>query len=152
MLGGHEQTANAVAFSPDGLIATGGNDQLIVLHDARTGRIVGTPLRLFETVYTLDFSPDGELLVAGAFGASPAGQVAAVVDVDSGEFVAELSGAEGLTDARFSSDGTRVLVGSGTTQEWRVGSWNPVSPPIETQHGPAHAVSGAEHDLLGDGG
>jgi WD40 repeat protein len=148
VLGGHEQTANAVAVSPDGLIATGGNDRLIVLHDARTGRIVGPPLRLFDTVYTLDFSPNGELLVAGAFAASPTGQVATVFDVDSGEVVAELPGAEGLTDARFSPDGTRVLVASGTTQEWRVGSWDPVSPPIESQHGPAHAVSGAEHDLL----
>ena len=82
--------------------------------------------------------------MAGAFGASPTGQVAAVFDVDSGELVTELTGSEGATDARFSRDGTRVLVAGGQT---RSGGWVPGTgqPPDRNPAwpGPRRAGSGA---------
>jgi WD40 repeat protein/class 3 adenylate cyclase len=146
-LPGHELTVNAVAVSPGGLLATGGNDRRIVFHDT-AGRIVGDPLPFFSSVFSLDFSPDGELLVAGAFNAGDGDRIATVFDAASGEVVVDLTGTEGLADARFNRDGSRVVVASGTVQEWQVGSWEAVGGPIETQHGPAHAVSGAEHDLV----
>src|SRR4029453_2866136 len=44
-LGGHTASVHTVAFSPDGgLLATGGDDHLVGLHDPRTGATGGAPL------------------------------------------------------------------------------------------------------------
>ena len=140
-LGGHRTTVNAIAFSPDGrVIATGGNDGRIVLHDAATGQTLGSPIQLFAGVYSLAFSPDGRLVAAGSVDAGPGGRAAGVFDVDTHRQVdAGVIGSLGFTNVAFTADGSQLLVSSGLgVRAWDASTWAEVGEPIETQHGAAH--------------
>ena len=152
-LGGHLTSVNAIAFSPDGrLIATGGNDGRIVLHDANTGATVGSQMELFAAVHSLAFSPDGGLIAAGAFLSGSSGPVAGVFDVTTHRQVDHgVTGSEGVTTMQFSLDGTQLLVSGDRVRAWDTSTWTPVDEPIESQHGPGHVVALPQYPVLVSG-
>ncbi|MFI5043811.1 MAG: WD40 repeat domain-containing protein, partial [Acidimicrobiales bacterium] len=153
-LGGHRTTVNAIAFSPDGrVIATGGNDGRIVLHDAATGQTLGSPIQLFAGVNSLAFSSDGRLVAAGSVDSGPGGRAAGVFDVATHRQVdAGINGSVGFTTVEFTADGSQLLVSSGLrVWAWDASTWAEVGEPIETHHGPGHVISLPDHPILVSG-
>jgi len=64
---GHSLIVQRVAFSPDGtLLASGGEDQRVILWDMRRLRQVGKPLTADSAVFSLAFSHDGKHIAAGS--------------------------------------------------------------------------------------
>jgi WD40 repeat protein/class 3 adenylate cyclase len=127
-LGGHTASVQTVAFSPDGgLLATGGNDHFVVLHDPRTGATVGAPLTMDSEVYHLAFSPDSSRLAVAT-----QGQNAVVFDVRTGLQAGSLDA--GIAPAvAFSPDGSRLVtssLGTNTTIVWDAATFTPVGTPM----------------------
>jgi WD40 repeat protein len=135
------------------VIATGGNDGRIVLHDAATGQALGSPIQLFAGVNSLAFSPDGRLVAAGSVEPGPGGRAAGVFDVDTHRQVdAGVIDSLGWTNVKFTADGSQVLVSSGLrVRAWDTSTWAQVGEPIETQHGPAQVISLPDHPILVSG-
>jgi WD40 repeat protein len=65
-LRGHTRPVTAVAFSPDGRLASGGHDQTIKLWDLATGQEALTLRGHFDAVWSLAFSPNGDQLVSAS--------------------------------------------------------------------------------------
>ncbi|MGH3475349.1 MAG: hypothetical protein ACRDQD_00775 [Nocardioidaceae bacterium] len=131
-LAGHTASVNAAAFSPDGrILATGGNDNTVVLHDAATGTTLGSPLPTASGVYMVEFSPDGRRLGVG----TQAGN-SLIFDVATGKELASLPGTGVLSRLVFSPDGTRVATLTDTSQVWDAKTFEPIGPPIEPHVGP----------------
>jgi WD40 repeat protein/class 3 adenylate cyclase len=113
-LNGHSAAVYAIALTPDGrVLATGGNDNLVVLHDTATGITIAT-LKVETPVFSLAFSPDGARLVVGQNS-----QDVVVFDAHTGERVGAPLAADGFIQAvGYSADGTRVLTSDLTTVVW----------------------------------
>jgi WD40 repeat protein/class 3 adenylate cyclase len=125
--GGHTASVNAVAFSPDGqLLATGGNDHLVVLHDPRTGATLGAPLRIDGYVWSLAFSPDGGRLAVGA------ALNAFVFDVRTGLQVGSTVDAGNIPEVAFSPDGSRLVTSNAfkNTIVWDAATLTPIGTPM----------------------
>jgi WD40 repeat protein len=107
----HKKDVRCAVFSPDGSkIATVSWDGTARVWDARTGRAVTGRLNGTWTE-DIQFSPDGERLVAGSI----------LWDVATGERIAELiRHADTIWTTRFSPDGTRMATASkdGTARVW----------------------------------
>jgi WD40 repeat protein/class 3 adenylate cyclase len=127
-LGGRTASVRTVAFSPDGgLLATGGNDHFVVLHDPRTGATVGAPLSIDSGVYHLAFSPDSSRLAVAT-----EGQNAFVFDVRTGLQAGSLD-AGVLPAVAFSPDGSRLVtssLGTNTTIVWDAATFTRVGTPM----------------------
>ncbi len=68
ILGGHGDSVNSIAFSPDGrFIASGSDSGAIQMWDAQTGQIVTTFMGHTNTVYSVAFSPNGQMLASGSW-------------------------------------------------------------------------------------
>jgi len=105
----------SVAYSPDGSQAAAGYDNgTIILWDLATNSEIKRFVEHTNPVYTVDFSPDGGLLVSGdgpeANGAADGKMM--IWDIESGEATKrfEESGLY-INAARFSPDGAAVLLG-----------------------------------------
>jgi WD40 repeat protein/class 3 adenylate cyclase len=147
-LGGHAGTVNTIAVSPDrALLATGGNDGRIVLHDARSGDALGAPFEVGAPVYDVAFSPDGASLAAGAIGGA-----VRVFDVASRQPRASVpTSADNIPTVTFTDDGRRIVTAGNVVQVRDSGTLAPVGPPILTQHTPSTllALTGDELAVTG---
>ena len=130
-LAGHTAPVNAAAFSPDGhILATGGNDSTVVLHDAATGATLGR-LATGTYVYRLEFSPDGKRLGVG----TQAGD-SQIFDVATETRLASLPGSGVVSTLLFSPDGRRIATLSDTVQFWDAVTFEPIGAPMDPEIGP----------------
>lgn len=107
-LEGHSSWINSARFSADGtLIATAGEDGLVWIWDGRTGRQLRS-LKHDAGVLTARFSPRGGRIVTVSNGD------VALWDTISGKRI-KSERLEGVTDAMFNAEGTRIL-GTGPTK------------------------------------
>lgn len=99
-----------LALSDDGRFAlsAGLADNAVVLSDLHTGQIVRRFRGLLGRVSALAFSPDGAIVLGGAWDGS-----LRLWDVETGETVQRLEGhTAGVLDAEFSADGQRIVSSS----------------------------------------
>ncbi|MEQ8674240.1 MAG: protein kinase [Aggregatilineales bacterium] len=131
LLHGHTDTNRAVAYSPDGsLIASGGQDNTIIIWDTATNQPVGEPFTGHrDWINTIAFSPDGTMLASG-------GEDNTIIlwDVSTREAIGDpITGQNGeIWSVAFSPDGTMLASGSAdaTIALWNVESREAVIPPI----------------------
>ena len=67
-LEGHTGDVFSVAFAPNGMLASGGQDGAVKLWDADTRQTLATLEGKAGEVSAVAFSPDGEILAAGSWG------------------------------------------------------------------------------------
>ncbi|MBV9232355.1 MAG: helix-turn-helix domain-containing protein, partial [Chloroflexi bacterium] len=66
--GWHTNSINSVAFAPDGhTLASGGNDAIVQLWDVASGTNVQTLAGQSGAIYSVAWSPEGDLLVSSSF-------------------------------------------------------------------------------------
>ncbi len=96
-------------FSPDGrLLATGSEDNSIVLWDLVAGRPVRNFAGHLQAVQSIAFSPNGEFLLTASVDTT-----AALWNVASGRLIRRFKGhTAAVNSAVFSPDGKRVVTGS----------------------------------------
>ena len=130
-----QPSERAVAISPDGLlVATGGADKRIRIHETATAAQVLDLSGHGDVVRTLSFSPDGRRLASGGDDLT-----LRVWDVASGRTELVLTGHRApIQFVRFSADGARLhsLADDGV----RVWNVEPVDPTV-VLHGHAAAVA-----------
>ncbi len=122
----------SVAFSPDGtrvLSTSAGPEPPTVLRhpaearlwDARTGRLIGAPMRHADEITSASFSPDGKFVLT-----SSRDDTARIWDAATGKPASPpMRCAAAVSFAAFSSDGKRVLTGSAGGL---LNVWDPQSP------------------------
>ena len=142
-LTGHTSGVNTVAFSPDGkVLATGGNDGLIVLHDTATGATVGT-LRMFSAVWSIAFDPTGRRLVAGSLDPG-----LSVFDIATLRSSGSIPGPT-QADATFSADGKQIAVaGNGAVVLRDAQLLVASAAPLDAQTGTTHVVYTADGRIV----
>lgn len=144
VLASHTGAVTAIAFAPDGTLASASIDRTVRFADPLTGdalRVIGTT----TTPLSLAFSPNGKLLAIG--GADPAVKV---LDATNGWPLATLTGhAEQVLDVAFSRDGGTLATASAdeTVRLWDVGG---VYVCKKTLEGHLASVSGVAFDPSGE--
>ncbi|MGZ5970262.1 MAG: WD40 repeat domain-containing protein, partial [Polyangiales bacterium] len=139
----HGGAVTAVAFAPDGTLASASIDRTVRLTNPLTGDTVRV-ITATTTPLSLAFSPNGKLLAIG--GADPAVRVH---DASTGWPVATLVGhAEQVLDVAFSSDGGTLATSSAdeTVRLWDVGGAYICRKTLE---GHVAAVGGVAFDPSG---
>ncbi|WP_158233393.1 caspase family protein [Reichenbachiella sp. 5M10] len=107
---GHEAPIIAAAFNPGGeLLATGSEDQTVILWEVATGRQLRTFSGHSRAVTTLDFHPKDEKIATAGDDKS-----LIVWDYMTGEKVQEFNFDYWVSSIRFSPDGSKILVGGGS--------------------------------------
>ena len=128
---------NALAFSPDGLLAVAGIGGELRIWDPAQREPIAPPTRLPPFVLGLAFSPDGSQL-AIPFGYNNQGPDGVeVLDVESGERVTRLRTEAEVRTVAFSPDGGLLASGQvdGTAIIWETGGWQQVEAPLAVDRG-----------------
>jgi hypothetical protein len=107
--GKHDRLVSSVAFHPDGgRIASGSEDKMVRVWDARTGKELLTLTGHGDPVRGVAFSPDGGRIASGSDD-----KTVKVWDTGTGQEALTLMGhAGGITSVAFSPDGMRLASGS----------------------------------------
>jgi WD40 repeat protein len=143
-LSGHTSAVSAVAFSPDGrILATGGSDDMVVLHDAGTGATLGPPLDAGSYVNSVAFSPDGRRVGVG----TQAGDNL-IFDVVTGTELASLPGGGFVSNVIFSPDGRRIATLAQDARVWDAATFAPIGSPMHPHVGPMQGAFSPDGRLL----
>ncbi len=107
-LRGHRSAVNTVRWSHDGAyVVTASDDGTAMVWNPETGKPVIAPLRAGQLIKIAEISPDGRRIFTG--GSDGVGRVWELPDemapTMNAERVAQMAGAEAMTDAAFSADG-----------------------------------------------
>jgi len=129
----------AIALSPDGATVLTGAIVGARLWEVLTGQPRGEPMLDDSEIVSVDFSPDGRLLVMGGGrhvykGGLPSGAegVVQVRETATGRKVLALPHPGYVRQARFSPDGTRIATAAldRTARLWSTATGQPVAPPL----------------------
>jgi WD40 repeat protein len=106
LLTGHQNTAECLAFSPDGRwLATGSHDRTIRIWDVSTGDVEHVMPTHQSKIRSLAFSPDGQTIASG----DKEGRIA-FTHVSTGRFLFERQVADGDVDSlAFSPSGDALV-------------------------------------------
>jgi WD40 repeat protein len=122
-MGGFSYLDTAYAFSPDGKYFAVGGYRVLLLRDAKTGKVLSDLSDEVENVngdvHSLAFSPDSKTLAVGGY----YGGFLRFWDVAAGKWGASLEGHTGMIWAvTFSPDGKTLVTGGadGTLRWWNV--------------------------------
>jgi len=134
-LSGHTDDVKSVTFSPDGkILASGGEDDSIILWDMATGQPIGQPLRIdvestMRDVTSLAFSPDGKTLASGSITRD-----ITLWNIATGQPIAQpLTGhTDRVNSVAFSPDGKILAAGSSdnTIILWDAATGQPIGQPL----------------------
>ena len=117
---GHNDTVQALAFSPDGkTLATASYDKDIKLWDVATGRDLRTLRDHIDAVYALAYTPDGSRLLSGS-----ADRSVKIWNPETGERLYTLGNPiDGINSIAVHPSGTRVAAGGydRTIRVWKLG-------------------------------
>ena len=121
----HGANCWAMAESPDGrLLATGGDDGMLRLTDAATGRAIGAPIPHGREVINVAFSARGDVLCT----CSQDNEMR-IFDVATRQLLHAVPSVGKLSDAVFSADGSVILESSQAAfQLWDTESGNALTP------------------------
>jgi WD40 repeat protein len=102
LLEGHQNTAQCVAFSPDGRwLATGSSDRTVRIWDVQSGNVRHVIAAHRDEIYSLAFSPDGRTVASG----DERGTIA-FSHVETGRFLFKTQATNGeVSSLSFSPDG-----------------------------------------------
>ncbi len=125
----HPGAIRAATYSPDGrIVAVGGDDATVQLHDARTGATLGRPLHHPARVNALAFRSDGLRLLTGCDDS-----IARIWDLRTVSVVGPELRHEGPVPAvAFSPDGRRIATAciNGKAQLWDAETGSPIGEPM----------------------
>jgi RNA polymerase sigma factor (sigma-70 family) len=144
---GHHSRLEAVVHSPTaGLLATAGEDHVILLWDTATGKEVRRLTGHNYGVSALAFSPDGKRLASGGNNDDASVRV---WEVATGKQLSRFEGHKYVSYLRFSPDGKRLISGDAfdsTARVWRLvgedGATLPGGPALRVEKLSAQRVSG----------
>jgi eukaryotic-like serine/threonine-protein kinase len=131
----HPQLPVLGEFSPDGTsILTAASDWRLRRFDTVTGKAVAEPFRFNGWIREAHFSPDGRHLLSGNSSPGYDARDALLFALDSTNPVVRFTGhRNGVNQAVFSPDGTRVATGSfdSSARIWDARTGQPLSPPLQ---------------------
>jgi WD40 repeat protein/DNA-binding SARP family transcriptional activator len=128
---------NALAFSPDGLLAVAGSGGELRIWDLDQREPIAPPVELPPFVIGVAFSPDGSQLAIPFGYNNPGPDGVEVLDVESGERVTRLRTNAEVRSVAFSPDGGLLASGDvdGTALVWATDDWRQVGTPLPVDHG-----------------
>lgn len=129
----HTETPISLSYSPDARsVATSGQDGLVFVCDADTGRPTIGPLRHPSWVFKVIYTPDGAYLVTACYD-----HYVRVWDPATGKQVREFRHSGPVRDLCFNSDGRWLATASydGTVRVWDFDEGGEVVPPLRHENG-----------------
>jgi WD40 repeat protein/predicted Ser/Thr protein kinase len=105
-------TPRSLCFSPDARKLLFSSGSAVHVVDSATGKEPCAPLSNKQTTTSLEFSPDGRLILSASKDTSLRDSDARLWDAITGKLLATLNHKDGVLCAAFSPDGTKVATGA----------------------------------------